>query len=336
MVIQTKILEHKHTGKLKPHRHTSYAGLFFMLMICGLALLTITQASFGAHPGPAIGTVGLKGVVPGKVPTTAAVITSPRSGTRYTTLPVAVSGTCPLNTIVEIFKNGVFAGSDYCKDDQTFAIQVDLLLGSNDIVAKVFDALDQAGPDSNTITLYYDASPTAPLFVLSSPNALPDNYQQFILRTNAVYRGSFAGDKVKVVIDVIGGIAPYALIIDWGDGKTDLISRPNNESFTAEHTFGKPGVYQAIIKGTDSKNKTAYLQTTIIVNGQSDVASGTAPTSSSPTSSKSLLLAWPMWILLFLVFLSFWLGERHEKTVLRRRGQLVSAASSAKIAGLKA
>ncbi len=335
MVIQTKILHHQHSGKLKPHRHTSYAGLFFMLMLCGLALLTITQATYGAHPDPGIGTIGLKGVVPGKAPTVAAVINSPRNGTRFTTIPVPVTGTCPQNTIVEIFKNGIFAGSDYCKDDQTFSIQVDLLIGANDVVAKVFDALDQAGPDSNTITLYYDVQPAAPLFVLSAPNALPDDYQQFVLRTNAVYRGSFAGDPVKVVIDVIGGIAPYALIIDWGDGKTDLVSRENKESFTTEHIFGKPGVYQAIIKGTDSKNKTAYLQTTILVNGQSDLAAGTTVTTTA-TATKSLLLAWPMWILLFLVFISFWLGERHEKTVLRRRGQLVTANSGMKAGPTKA
>jgi hypothetical protein len=293
-------------------------------MLCGLALTTITQATVAAHPPPAVGTVGLKGVVPGKPPGTAAVITSPKPGARFSAIPIPVSGTCPINTIVELFKNGVFAGSDYCKDDGTFIIQADLIEGQNDLVARVYDALDQAGPDSNSVTIFYDAPVnTAALFSVPSANALPDNYVQFLLRTNAIYRGSFSGDTVHVVVDIIGGALPYALILDWGDGKTDLISRPTSESFTADDVYAKSGVYKLIMKGTDAKSKNAYLQTTIIVNGQSDVAAGTSPTSGTPASKSNLLLAWPMWILLVLTVVSFWLGERHEKNVLRRRGKLV-------------
>ncbi len=326
MVIKTKILEHQHTGRLMPHGHTSYAGLGFLVLVCGLVLTLVTQSVYGADPPPAVGTIGLKGVVPGKAPTSAAVIKIPTNGTRVTEIPVTVSGTCPLNTIVELFKNGIFAGSDYCKDDGTFSMSADLLIGSNDLVARVYDALDQAGPDSNTVSITYNPPQTVPLFVISAPDAVPANYQQFLLRTNAVYRGSFATEGVNMVIDVIGGSAPYALIIDWGDGKTDLISRQNNESFTGTHAFGKPGVYKVIIKGTDSRGKTAYLQTTVIVNGQSDLATGTSG-SGSGTTKTNIWLAWPMWVLLFLIIVSFWLGERREKAVLRRRGQLITGDS---------
>ena len=326
IVLKTKILRHAHSGRLAPHAHTSYASLAFLLMVSGIVLMLVSQTGLAVSPPPQVGTVGLKGVVPGQAPQSAATILVPTNGTHYTDIPITVSGTCPKDTIVEIFENNIFAGSNYCRDDSTFTIQIALLDGPNTLVAKVFDALDQAGPDSNSVSVVYDPKVSVPLFTISAPNAVPTNYTQLLLKVNPVYRGSFATQSVDVVVEVIGGLPPFALIVDWGDGKTDLLSRPDNNNFTASHVFSRPGVYQVIIKGTDAHSATAYLQTTVIVNGQSDLAAGTAASSGTKSNSTvaNIWLAWPMWILLLLVVLSFWLGERHEKSVLRRRGQLVT------------
>ncbi len=59
-----------------------------------------------------------------------------------------MSGICPGDLLVKIFKNNVFAGSVQCKNG-SYSIVIDLFSGQNELVARVYDALDQPGPDSN-------------------------------------------------------------------------------------------------------------------------------------------------------------------------------------------
>jgi hypothetical protein len=94
-----KLIHHKHSGKLRPHEHTSYGPLGVLLLVVGLLLGVYT--SYAASPGPQAGSIGLSGIVPGKPPSAAPTIDSPRDGAHFSTTPVAVSGTCPKNTLVE-------------------------------------------------------------------------------------------------------------------------------------------------------------------------------------------------------------------------------------------
>src|SRR6476659_7968041 len=110
--MQTRLLHHSHSGKLRPHEHTSYLPLAALLLAVGLLLGVYT--AYAARPGPASGSVGLSGVVPGKAPTTAATIDSPKNGAHFATTPVTITGTCPGTTLVELYKNNIFAGSTPC------------------------------------------------------------------------------------------------------------------------------------------------------------------------------------------------------------------------------
>src|SRR5579862_5415304 len=108
-----KLSHHSHSGKLRPHEHTSYLPLAFLLLVVGaaLALYTLKANADTPYTGPGVGSVSLTGTVPSSPPKQGATITSPQNGQHFTSSPVTVSGSCPDNTLVEIYKNQIFAGS---------------------------------------------------------------------------------------------------------------------------------------------------------------------------------------------------------------------------------
>src|SRR5678816_853264 len=97
------------SGRLRPHEHTSYFALALLLVVVGVALTIYSVA--GASPGPQEGSIGLTGIVPGNPPTTAPHISKPADGSHFNISPIQVAGTCPQNTVVQIFKNDIFSGS---------------------------------------------------------------------------------------------------------------------------------------------------------------------------------------------------------------------------------
>lgn len=317
-----KLSHHHHSGKLRPHEHTSYVPLAFMLVVVGFALATFSSAVESATPydGPEAGSVGLTGIMPGKPPTTAATINMPSNGQRFSTSPITVSGTCPKDTLVEIFKNDIFAGSTVCTSSGTYSLEVDLLIGENRLVARVYDALNQAGPDSNIVTVYYDALPP------QSGGLTPFNFggNQLLLNTDAVFRGIFPGQTMTVPLDVLGGTPPYAINIEWGDASNKVVPRNDNATFNVDHVYQKPGVYQVTFQATDAGGRVAFLTVAAIVNGQPDAV--TASTNPLATPNQ-LLLLWPIFTGAVAITISFWLGEQREKHILKKRGMLTPSHS---------
>ena len=316
-----KILPHHHTGRLRPHEHTSSLPLMFLLMVVGL-VLTFYSVSYAQSPGPEAGSIGLTGVVPGKPPTTAATITTPFNGQRFTTTPITVAGTCPKGTLVEVFKNDIFAGSTFCKDDETYSIEIDLLIGRNDLVARVYDPLNQEGPVSNTVTVFYDVVP------LQSPglSSLDFGGTQLVLNTDAVFRGVFPDKELFIPIDIIGGTPPYAINVQWGDANNKVVPRNDNTTFNVGHTYRKPGVFQITIQGTDAVGRVAFLTVPALVNGQTDpeALAATATDDSFWGRLKAILaITWPIYTSATAIVVSFWLGEMREKRILREKGLLV-------------
>ena len=155
MSLSPKLSHRGHTGRLRSHEHTSYLALAFLVAVTGMVLAVYTFSAKAATPytGPEAGSIGLTGRVPAVPPKTAATITSPRDGQHFTTAPITVSGTCPANTLVEIYKNNIFAGSVSCDSNGTFSLQIDPLFGQNSLTAQVYDVLNQAGPVSSPVTI---------------------------------------------------------------------------------------------------------------------------------------------------------------------------------------
>ena len=319
MLSWLKLSHHRHSGQLRPHEHTSYIPLGLLLLLVGGVLSTYTVSALS--PPPQSGSIGLSGTVPGKPPTVAATIKTPNDGQHFGQTPVTVTGTCPANLLVELYKNDIFAGSTPCDDKGNYSIDIDLLVGKNTLVARVYDDLNQPGPDSNGVSVYYDVLPdqAAPL-----TSGVDFGSAQLLLNTDAVYRGVFPHQDMNMPIDVLGGSPPYAINIQWGDSTNKVVPRGDNVGFTASHSYAKPGTYQVTLQATDAGGRVAFLTVAAIVNGQP--AGSAATTGGSNTSSTvlaRLLTLWPLYTSLVAVVVSFWLGERLEKHLLKVRGLLV-------------
>src|SRR5579862_1378221 len=99
-----KISDHEHSGRLRPHEHTSYLPLIILLIVVGVLMFGFTTTIFAADPPPQSGSIGLNGTVPSSPPKTAATITTPSNGQHFSNLPITVSGSCPQGTFIEIYK----------------------------------------------------------------------------------------------------------------------------------------------------------------------------------------------------------------------------------------
>lgn len=257
---------------------------------------------------PQSGSVGVQGTISAPPPTQGATISLPRDGASFTTLPVDVSGLCPNGLLVKLFKNNVFAGSQQCTNG-SFSIKIDLFTGTNELVARVYDSLDQAGPDSNKVTVSFN-----------------DNKQgassRVTLTSNFAKRGANPGQTLTWPIILSGGTGPYAISADWGDGKApDLKSIESPGTFNIEHVYDSPGVYNLVIKATDKNGISAFLQLVAIANGALSQDSGTAANkddAKTPTT-KTRIIWQPAALAIPLVISTFWLGKRHELKVLKRK-----------------
>lgn len=249
--------------------------------------------------------VGIDGTVRGDPPKTAATITFPANGQSITTLPTRVSGLCTGDLLIKLFKNGVFAGSAQCQNG-TYSIQTDLFNGANELVARVYDALDQQGPDSNTVTVTY---------VQTGFNT---SASRVALSSSFARRGANPGETLTWPILLSGGSGPYAISIDWGDGETELISRTFTGEFNISHVYKTPGVYTMLVKVTDGDNNSAFLQLVGVGNG---TLAQDNQINSSTTVVKTTVVWWPVLVASVFVVLSFWLGGRFKLEQLRRQAE---------------
>ncbi|MDX1765685.1 MAG: PKD domain-containing protein, partial [Candidatus Saccharimonadales bacterium] len=254
---------------------------------------------------PQQGSVGLQGTIPTDPPTQGATISFPTDGQSFGTSPITVRGLCPPDLLVKIFKNQVFAGSVYCTPGGTFEIEIDLFSGANAIVARVFDALDQPGPDSNIVNVTFNDS-----------NA-QEGVDELILTSNFATRGADPYKTLTWPLAVSGGIGPYAVSVDWGDGVNDLSTLDFAGNFDIEHIYTQPGVYKVIVRVADSRGETAFLQLVAIANGPTsqdvtgDGAGGT--NADEPTTGlRTQFVVWPIYIMLFFAVSTFWIGRRYE------------------------
>ncbi|HMS23385.1 MAG TPA: PKD domain-containing protein [Candidatus Saccharibacteria bacterium] len=266
-----KISHNRHTGKKLPIHCTSYAALFFILVFTGLVTLFISQQSVTA--GPPISessAVTVSGVVPTDPPTSAASISSPANGTNFSSGIINVSGRCVSGLLVEIYRDNSFAGSQICDSNGEYLIKITLISGKNILVAKISDSLGQYGPDSDNVIVYFNESiPQSDDSITVIPGTSSSNpVVPLLVSANPVQRGTFPKQLMKLEYEVEGGVAPYAMSIDWGDG-SDPTVRPHKKSgdFSSSYIYQKAGQYTIRLSATDSAKNKAFTQTIAIVNG---------------------------------------------------------------------
>lgn len=281
---------------------------FGRVIILGIFLLftaVVTSPSLLAQTES--GSVGIEGRIGAPPPSLGATISQPASGARFTSTPITVSGLCPDGLLVKIFKNNVFSGSVMC-ESSSFSLLIDLFSGQNDIVARVFDNLDQPGPDSNTVTVFFDDN---------SANANGAN--RVILTSNFAKRGANPNDELSWPLVVSGGQGPYAVSIDWGDGQTSLQSVASPGEFIIKHSYKNSGIYKVVVKAVDSTEATAYLQLVAVANGTSGQTTSGDDTSEEGESGTDTVVLWqPMVVLIFFVIATFWLGKKYEQRRIKR------------------
>lgn len=279
---------------------------FGIALVFGVMLISDHRAAAQAPPvqNPQQGAIGVEGKIPSAPPSQGATITTPVNGQTFTNLPITVAGLCPNGLLVKIFANNVFVGAVQCGNG-SYSIQVDLFAGRNDLVARVFDSLDQAGPDSNIVSVTFNDTQFggSPLSSLS-------------LTSIYAVRGADPGESFTWPMAISGGTPPYAVSVDWGDGKKpDLISLNGAGTFETRHAYENAGVYVVIVRGTDKNGQTAFLQLVGIANGA--VVQSTKK-GSGATVVEVRILWIPALFVLPLLFVAFWLGRRYELSALRK------------------
>ncbi len=272
--------------------------------VCGI---THVAKAVIPPPGPSSGGSGLQGTVKTPPPKNPASIATPANGQSFSNMPLTVSGICTAGLLVKVFSNNVFVGSVQCVNG-SYSLQISLFDGTNEIIARIFDALDQPGPDSSTVTVTYNNAQFA-----------SSGISQFTLSSIYALRGANPGEQLKWPITINGGTAPYALSVDWGDGKpATLYSEPFSGNVTISHAYSSAGTYTVVVKGTDKLGQTAFLQLVGQANGAVSQSSTKASDKGATVIATTKVLWAPAAICIPLIFVSFWLGRRYELAALRR------------------
>ncbi len=276
-----------------------------------LVAFAVPQASAAINkipePDPKPNSFGLEATKTQPAPTQGATISVPGSGASFSTSPVTVSGICPKGLLVQVYNNGVLAGSIDCANG-SFSIQVTLYNGTNELTATVFDDLDQAGPESNKVSVSYN-------------NASITAFGQLITLTSAFgRRAADPGTQLVWPLVLSGGTGPYAFSIDWGDGTSpELKSQALSGEVRISHTYKQAGVYHVIVKVTDANGVSAFLQLTAVANGKVTAAETTAANTKTVVVTKMLWI--PVIVAAIMLVPAFWLGRRSELKSLHKRLQ---------------
>ncbi len=280
------------------------------VVIIAVLAVVLPAVSAGAltplpTPDPQPGSYGVEATKKQAPPTQGATITVPGSGASFSASPITVSGICPTDLLVQIYNNNVMVGTVMCKGG-SFQLEISLFAGANELKALVYDDLDQAGPESNAVTVNYtDTRFTA--------------FGQLLTLTSSYGRRSAAtGTQLVWPLQLSGGTGPYAFQLDWGDGsETQLLSQSLAGLVTAGHTYKRAGIYQVNIRVADTNGVTAFLQLVAVSSG---VVEAVADTKEAEASQPNNVVLWvPTVTALVLLLPVYWLGRRSQLVSLRTK-----------------
>lgn len=282
-------------------------------VLAGMCLLTLLVSALPVRalnpiptPEPQPGSYGLEATKTQPPPKVGAKITTPGSGSSFSSSPITVSGICPNGLLVEIYDNGVMVGSVMCKSG-SFSLQVSLFAGTNELTAIVYDDLNQPGPESNVVTVTYR---DAEIGAFGSLVTLTSSYGR---------RSAAAGNELNWPLQLSGGTGPYAFSIDWGEGPpTQLKSQSLAGVVAVAHTYKKAGIYQVNIRAMDVKGVSAFLQVVALANGKVNGAAS-ANKASGNTTPKTEILWLPTAVSLVMLLPAFWLGRMSQVVSLRNK-----------------
>lgn len=280
-----------------------------------------------------------------------AVITSPTNGEVFTQSPITVMGSCPTGSYVNLSRNGTFSGVAFCSSDNTFQIQTDLFSEENVLVAQDYNTTNDPGPTTPSVTVTYNP-PAAPSSSSSSSSgssstasrvpssgAATTSPAPLLLTSSFEYQTFVVNTPFTWRVQVEGGVAPYKITTGWGDSESSSQTVTGGPTFSISHVYDKQGYYVIVVQVTDAAGNTAMLQLAALVKnpGSSKVIFSGGGSVSTPTNPSLwqyltgpngwLWFAWPSFIVVLLIILSFWLGERQEYQDLLKQQRLLPRGS---------
>jgi hypothetical protein len=310
-VTAKKILATKHTGRLRPHQHTSYGSLVLVLFLA-CSCVFVTSRTVSADDSSTYQTTA---VVPAPVYKNSPTITNVQNGQIFRSAnPVAITGSCPGTSQVEIYKNDVMAGAAACHGG-SYQLAIALFGGSNALTARAYNANNIPSPDSAPVTVR----------LISIGTFLAATTNPFYISAAQPYQAAKTGEALSWQLVLNGGQAPYAVSVDWGDGKTELFSRTGPGTYSISHTYtyvSGSGNYTVVVHGTDQAASAAYVQLVALVRG---LVAPVAVTRTSTTSTLTIATMTRITTVVFgavgLTLAGFWLGEHRANGLLRSWGR---------------
>jgi len=261
-----------------------------------------------------------------------ATITLPTDGTTFISTPITVTGTCPDNSYVNLYRNGQFSGVDICTDNN-FQIQTDLFSGDNQLLVQDYNITNEAGPTGTSINVTYNppvVTISTPSTTTTSPTTSSSTSSTssipLLVNSQFQYQAVTVGQNFSWNINITGGTPPYNVVVSWGDGSTSTYSFSTDPTFTISHYYKIAGNYVIKVNVRDITGKNTFLQLIGIIHAPivGPISSGSV-TSKSVGSSVSKAIrhyswvAWPSYLIIVALVFSFWLGEREEISILTRR-----------------
>ncbi|MEJ0072547.1 MAG: hypothetical protein WDN27_00400 [Candidatus Saccharibacteria bacterium] len=275
----------------------------------------------------------------------AATIDAPSDKAVLTSSAVDVSGSCPSLSYVVLTLNGAFNGVAWCSGSGTYRITTSLYPGNNTLTIQDYNQTDLQGPPTPSITVVYqppaakatETHGSAGTTAAPAPadTAAPTVAAPLLLTSDFHFQTFPSHQTFTWQLDLEGGTPPYTVTIDWGDSKTSKLSFPGDPVFSIQHRYAAAGYYPVVIKSVDNAGQTHVTQLAALITDSSGKApflntassnggTGTAGTATNPggakrlaNTTKWLLLAWPFYLVIGLMALSFWLGEKREFALVR-------------------
>lgn len=317
-------LDNSHSGKLRHHRHTSYGSLALLLAFMVVPLVSASGAVASAAnfptPPPVTDNYGVYGVVTGSKPTKPTISDVANGAVLTTAAPLQVRGSCASGDLIKIFKNQILAGANYCNGG-SYQVSIDLFVGNNSLIARAYNANDAVSPDSSTVSVQLQL-PGTNLDGIGQLNNQGAPAGQFYVTSGVTHQGLAVGDSGTWHLTVVGGQAPYAISVNWGDGKTDLYSDGASGNYDVQHVYGKSttsGNYVIVIKASDQAGTKSYLQLATLVAGNAKPISVLGSVSGGYSGSTAIRMGWQLLATAALIVGGFWLGERREIRLLKTR-----------------
>ena len=115
--------------------------------------------------------------------------------------------------------------------------------------------------------------------------------------------------KILTLSVSVSAASPYAIHVDWGDGRDSLKSVLTTGEFTLEHTYLYSGIYKVVARAVDIDGSRAVLHLVAVSKGTL-----TAPNSDTTSKEAKTVVLWvPMVVFIVFMVLTFWLGVRYER-----------------------